>query len=101
LFLKYYDIININKKFKAFYFISLNSFEFFHFLSDYGILILSFLGIIYYYYFWKYVENDITFHNNGLCVLNIWNIIRQHTLILLSIYSKKINLFNKAKSEIN
>ena len=57
------------------------------------------MGIIYYYY-WKYVENDITFHNSGLCVLNIWNIIRQHTLILLSIYSKK-NLFNKAKYEIN
>ena len=96
MFLKYYDIININKKFKAFYFISLNSFEFFHFLSDYGILILSFLGIIYY---WKYMENVINFHYNGLCVLNVWNIIRHHAFLLLSIYSKK-NLFNKAKSEL-
>ena len=98
MFLKYYDINNINGKFKAFHFISLNSFEFFPYLSDYRVLILFALDIIYYY--WKYMENVIIFHNNGLCVLHIWNIIRQHTLLLLSIYSKK-NLFIKVKSKIN
>ena len=83
---------------KAFHFISLNSFEFFPYLSDYRVLILSALDIIYYY--WKYMENVINFHYNGLCVLNVWNIIRHHAFLLLSIYSKK-NLFNKAKYEIN